>query len=466
MPDADVLTVEHRGVEPVPDDQRRGRPASLITLWCGANVEFATLVTGVLATAAFGLSFWQAFAAIVVGNLLGAGLLGVLSTFGPRLGLPQLIQSRRSFGYVGNFVPGLFNFVAGFSWFAVNTVLGVFALEELLGIDFAGGLAIMVVVQVLIAVIGHHLIHAVERYLAGLLTAVFIAVSVYAFGHGHTAAPFHAKVAADVGGFSGAFILTVSICFSYVLGWMPYASDYTRYLPRFTPAWRVFAYVSASMLVSGVWLEALGAAFGTADNALSQPAQLVHGLLPHALGQITMVAVALGTITANVLNIYSGALSSLVLGIPLKRWMAALVVGGCGTVLSWFAGQHNYYQHYENFLFLLGYWIAPWVAVVAIDLGVRRLNGGGRASVDRFYDRRARAGRGLVAWLVGVAASVPFMNQTIWHGPVATGHPGLGDITYYVGFVVAAVVYGLLAWRAPPGALPTGATAGAVPNRA
>jgi NCS1 family nucleobase:cation symporter-1 len=432
-----VLQVEARGIEPVSDFERTGAPRSLFTLWFGANVEFATLVTGVLATGAFGLSFWEAFLALGLGNLVGAAFLAALSTPGARLGIPQLIQSRRSFGLVGTFFPGALNFVSGCSWFAVNTVLGVFAMEELFGVDFGLGLAIMVVLQVLIAVVGYHLIHTVERWLAWVLTAVFIVVSFYAFGHHRTDYAFHPKIAGSLG-FSGAFILTVSISFSYVLGWVPYASDYTRYLPRSTSPRKIAGYVFASMLISGLWLESVGAAFGT-TAFLDEPAQLVKGLLPHTFGEITMVAVIIGTITANVLNIYSGALSSLVLRIPLKRWMAALIVGAVGTVVSWIAGQHNYWQHYENFLFFLGYWVAPWMAIVTVDLLLTKR--GRYAEVSQFFETRPSFRVGFFAWLVAIICSTPFMNQTLFHGFIASHHPGLGDITYYVSFVVAGLVY-------------------------
>lgn len=446
-----VLKVEPKGIEPIAASERHGRPGSLFSLWFAANVEFATLVTGVLATAAFGLSFAQALLAILVGNLLGAAFLGWLSTFGPQLGVPQLIQSRGAFGYYGNFLPGLLNFVAGFSWFAVNTVLGVFALQWLLHLDFAVGLGILAVLQVVIAIYGYNLIHAFERYFVWVLTAVFLIVSVYGFGHAHLSMPFNAKIAGPLG-VSGAFILTAAIAFSYVLGWIPYASDYTRYLPADTPSGTIFRNVFAAMFVSGTWLETLGAAIGTIAF-VGTPTDLVTHLLPHTIGIITMIGVVIGTLTANILNIYSGALSSLVLDLPLRRWMAALIVGIFGTAVAWFAGQHNYWEHYEVFLFLLGYWIAPWLAILAVD----RMSGG-RSGGRLFYDRGHRVGVGVVAWLVAIAASIPFMNQPGspggfgFVGVFAAGHPAYGDITYLVSFVLAGVLYAValrLIGRAP-----------------
>lgn len=439
-----VLRVEPKGIEPISDAERHGRPWSVFTLWFSANVEFATLVTGVLATAAFGLSFAQAFLAIAIGNLLGALFLGLLSARGPKLGVPQLIQSRVPFGYFGNYVPGVLNFITGFSWFAVNTVLGVFAMEYLLGLSFVEGLLIMAAIQIVIAVYGYNLIHSIERWLIVVLTGIFLMVSVYGFDHAHLGAPFNASVAASVGGFSGAFILTVAIAFSYALGWVPYASDYTRYLPRTTNTRRVFGYTFWSLLVSCVWIELLGAALGT-TRFVAVPTDVVRHTMPSAAADVTMVAILLGTVTANVLNIYSGALSSLVVNLPLRRWHAAVVVGALGTLVSWLAGRSNYYTHYENFLFLLGYWAAPWLAIMLVDYLVLRRG----PSVTRFYDRSHRFGRGLIAWLVALAVSVPFMNQPTFRGPIATHFPQIGDVTYFVSFLVAGAVYLVLGRREP-----------------
>jgi NCS1 family nucleobase:cation symporter-1 len=436
-----ILEVEQLGVEPVNAAQRTGSTFSVFSLWFGANVEFGSLVTGVLATAAFGLSFWQAALAIVIGNIFGAAGLSALSIFGPKLGMPELIQSRRAFGYFGNFLPAICNIVMGVSWFAVNTVLGVFALEELVGFSFGLCLVIMVVLQVGVAVIGHHFIHTMERWLVWVNTLVFLAISFYGFTAGHMATPFNPKVAEAVGGFSGAFILTVSVSFSFTLGWIPYASDYTRYLPTGTSAKRVFNSVFWSLFISCAWTQCLGAAFGTVMS-LSQPAQLLSGILPKALGIVVMIAVVLGTGTANVINIYSAALSTLVINIPMKRWLAAILVGVCGGLVSWFAGQHNYWQNYENFLFLLGYWVAPWTSIILVDLFlVRRRDA---MQVDEFYSRQPAIGRGLVAWIVAILCSIPFINQTIFVGPFAAAHPGFGDITYYVSFLIAGGLYFVL----------------------
>ncbi len=48
--------------------------------------------------------------------------------------------------------------------------------------------------------------------------------------------------------------------------------------------------------------------------------------------------------------------------------------------------------------------------------------------------------RGLAAFLIGLAVSVPFMDSSLYKGPVASALHG-ADIAYYVGMVVAGLLY-------------------------
>jgi NCS1 family nucleobase:cation symporter-1 len=406
-------------------------------------VELATLTTGTAAVTLFGLSFWQAAIGLIVGNVLGVLLLGLLSTYGPKLGVPQMVQSRSAFGFFGNFGPGTLTALAGVMWFAVNTVLGAFAFQELFRTPFVLALLVMVVLQVVVAVYGYNMIHLVERWLAVVLTLVFVGVSIFAFTHVHYRIPYnsHAPVASGIG---GGMVEAVGLAFSYLMGWTVYASDYTRYLPQKTSARSVFWNASLSNFIACVWLELLGVAMALVlpvYAADTNPTLMLNHIRPDWLGPVALVAVVLGTLTANVLNIYSGSLSSLVINIPLKRWMAAVMVGILGGILA-DIGHRSYYVGFQNFLFLLGYWLAPWAAIVLVDyFWVFR----GRYQTDVFYDPRRVFAPGFWAWVVAIVVSIPFFNQTLYQGPFARHFPQFGDLSYYVGFVVAGILYWILA---------------------
>src|SRR5256885_10949438 len=160
-----VFEVEPGGAEFIPLNERHGRPIQLFWTWTSPNMEFATIFVGLLGVWGLGLSFWSTFVAIVVGTALGAITQGILSTLGPTYGVPQMVLSRRGFGYWGNILPaGLNSLAGGIGWFAVNSVSGALALNSLTKLPDVLCLLIVVVVQLSVAFLGHNLIHAFERY--------------------------------------------------------------------------------------------------------------------------------------------------------------------------------------------------------------------------------------------------------------------------------------------------------------
>ncbi len=108
-----VIAVEPGGAEFIPLSERHGRPLQLFWTWTSPNMEFATIFVGFLGVWAFGMSFWSTVLAIVLGTGLGAITQGLLSTQGPRFGVPQMVLSRLGFGYWGNALPAGINSVIG-----------------------------------------------------------------------------------------------------------------------------------------------------------------------------------------------------------------------------------------------------------------------------------------------------------------------------------------------------------------
>src|SRR5918912_4065173 len=329
---AKVAAVEPGGAEFIPLNERHGRPLDLFWTWMSPNLEFATVFVGVISVLFFQQTFWQAVAGIVVGTGLGSLTHGVLSARGPQAGVPQMVLSRIAFGYRGNILPaGLNAVVAGIGWFAVNSVSGSLALATLTGLPTALCLVIVVVAQVVIAFFGHNLVHVFERYAFPLLAIAFLLASVVTLSKAHPGAP-------TGGGGIGGFLLTVGAAFGYAAGWNPYASDYTRYLPPNTDKRQTALWAGLGVLVSCVVLEAVGAASATiAASNEDNPTAAFTSHLPTVIAGITLLAIALGAISANVINIYSGAMSFLALGVRLplrlRRAIVAFGFGGIGFLL-------------------------------------------------------------------------------------------------------------------------------------
>ena len=131
------------------------------------------------------------------------------------------------------------------------------------------------------------------------------------------------------------------------------------------------------LFLSCALLEIVGAAVGTVDQPGQRARRPTGGFTGHLatpLADLTLLAIALGAVSANVLNIYSGAMSFTAIGIKLplslRRAIVALGFGAIGFFLAW-SGLHNAGTKYENFLLIIAYWIAPWLAVYFCDMLLR-----------------------------------------------------------------------------------------------
>ncbi len=431
-----VAAVEPGGAEFIPLSERHGKTRTLFGTWTSPNLEFATIFVGVISVSFFGQSFWAAVLAIVLGTGLGSLAHGYLSSRGPGFGVPQMVQSRISFGWLGNILPaGLNSVTAGIGWFAVNSVSGALALNALLGINDWVCLVIVGIAQTTLAFYGHNLIQVFERWMLPLLGVAFVIASVVILSKSHPGA-WHSS------GGIGGFLLSVGATFGYAAGWNPFASDYTRYFKPGTGR-SAGLWSGAGVFVSCVALEIVGAASATIPGSNSNPTALFTSHMSTAVADITLIAIAVGAVAANALNVYSGVMSFLSTGIRLPlKWRRAIVALGFGSIGFIVAGTglHNAATDYENFLLVISYWIGPWLGVFFADWVLRR---GQR--VDGFlFDRKHNPWAGALAMLIGMGISIPlFSNQTEYVGVIAKHNPSIGDLTFEVGFVLSAVLYAI-----------------------
>jgi NCS1 family nucleobase:cation symporter-1 len=449
-----VAKVEPGGVEYIALRERHGKPLDLFWTWLSPNLEFATVFVGVLGIAVFGLSFWETAIAIIVGSALGSLTQAILSSWGPKFGVPMMVESRGAFGFLGNILPaGLNAFTGSIGWFIVNSVSGAFALQALAllvnwNLPFWLTFLIIVVAQVTIATFGHNFIQFFERWALPLLGVVFALATLFIFSKANFG------VAANPGavGHFGAFTLLFTATFGYAAGWNPYAADYTRYLPPTTNRNMVGFWAGMGVFVSCVVLELAGAALATVSGTKWGPndiptVQLRQGM-PDFLYYLTLLCIAVGAVAANAINIYSGTMSLVAVGIRemgmtlrQRRALLAVTVGVLGYLIG-VIGQANVGpgSKYESFLLLISYWIAGWLAVVLVDYWMRR---GDYGDESLFYDTKHQRWQGFVAMLVGVGVSVYLFGNVygVWVGPIANNNPQIGDITFVIGFVLTAVLY-------------------------
>jgi NCS1 family nucleobase:cation symporter-1 len=440
------LSVEGHGFEPIPESARYGSVGRVFTVWFAPNLVPAAFFIGTLVLLPFlKLGFVTALIAIVVGNLVGSALVGVLATMGPKTGMAQMPLARLAFGK-SIVVPGLLNWIG---WDGINSLFGAYAITILVpAVPFWLALLLIVIGQGLLGVVGYEAIHQFERVASVVLGVMFVVLTVAILGK------------ADTGikdGFTGldqlgAFVAYVAIVASFVLAWGLYASDYTRYLPRDTSPSRIFLWTVLGLSLASGWLEILGLLIASKATGGESSQTIFDALNGGLLGALAMVAIGFGTIAVNAMNDYTGSLSLQAAGIRVPRVISAIVVAILGFVFTLYLNSNiaEYATKFTNFLLFISYWISPWAGVVLADWWLR----GRRADSSRLVDFAALPSGivGLVALIVGFVVSLPFQNSTVGYD-LAAAYPWLpinwvtvnvlhgADIAYYVGFAASFVVY-------------------------
>ncbi|HEX3427763.1 MAG TPA: cytosine permease [Candidatus Limnocylindrales bacterium] len=441
------LSIEGHGMEPIPGSARYGSVSRVFTVWFTPNLVPAAFFLGTLAAASFiGLGFWTSIAAIIVGNLVGSVLVGLLATMGPKTGMAQMPLARLAYGK-SIVVPGLLNWLSCIGWDGINSVFGAAAISILTGLPFVVSLIVIVVCQGLLGILGYEAIHTFEKYMAIVLGAMFVILTVAIAGQAGTGiARTDAVAGADQ---VGSFILYSTIIASFVLAWALYASDYTRYLPESTPSSRVFWWTVLGLTLSAGWVEALGLL--VADKATQGGAvDTINTILSGTpLAALAMLAIGIGTVAVNAMNDYTGSLSLQAAGIRVPRVYSAILVAILGFLVTLWLNAGDLVGKIENILLFLSYWIAPWAAVVLADWRLRR----GRATVSRLVDFGGLPSGvlALASLIVGFIVSLPFQQSSVGEDlRKSTGLPinaisddilHYADLAYIVGFVVAFGIF-------------------------
>lgn len=440
------LTIEAHGMEPIPATARYGSVSRLFTVWFTPNLVPAAFAIGTLAAADFlQVGFVTGLAAIIVGNVLGALIVALLSQMGPRTGMAQMPAARLPFGK-SIVLPGVLNWLSCIGWDGINSIFGATAVTVLIpAVPFWLALVAIVLAQGALGVIGYEGIHQFEKYGAIVLGALFAVLTVAIVGKAGTGIA-RADGLTGLDQF-GAFVLFSSITASFVLAWALYASDYSRYLPEDASPSKIFRNTLLGLVLSAGWIEVLGLL--VADQATGGAVDTINTILGGGLvGAIAMIAIVLGTIAVNAMNDYTGSLSLQAAGLRIPRVYSAIAVAILGFLFTLYLNSGDFFTKFENYLLFISYWIAPWAAVVLADWRMR----GGRANVNRLSDFGAlpTGVTGLVALLIGFIASLPFQTSS-FGGEVATatGLPinGLAatlhyaDFAYVVGFAVAFAIY-------------------------
>ena len=456
--------VETHHIDRIPDAARHGKPWHQLAFWWGGNVNVFNVVLGAVVVST-GLALWWALAAIAAGTLTGALLIALHATQGPRLGVPQTIQSRAQFGFYGSAFLFPCVLLINIGFIAAQFVIQAQAMQAVTPtITIPQWILILAVPAVVTGVFGYRWIHRVMQATAVLVGVSLVVMLVQGFRYGSL--PAHEMSLARPS--AGLFLAGVALLVIDMLSFGPFVSDYTRYLPAATSARRLFWSIYAGNVAATFFSCAVGAYLAALLPSLGPVAAVGR-----VSGSWALVVMALSLVNAGTFNAYTGAFQLLAVANMWHRFKSVSVlvrlvpfccVMAAGVVVA-LVGYRSFVTNLSNFLDVLLVLFIPWSAVNLADYFIVRR---GRYDVGSFFLPGATYGnfawRGLLAYAAGLAAEWPFVSQPDYTGPLVRALGG-ADISWLVGWFVSAAVYLLVMRGTTRAGLTSGRMTAAAPPR-
>ena len=376
------VQIETNGINVITDAERKGTPRQLFWPWFAANVSIFGLSYGSFALG-FGISFWQALIAGLIGIVVSFLLCGFVALAGKRGSAPTMVLSRAAFGVRGNRLPSLLSWLLTVGWETVLTILATLATATVLTeLGWGGGTVTKVIALVVVAalvigagVIGFDLImrlQTVITVITAVLTVLYIILVAGEVDWGTVSALPAGSTQAVIGAL--VFFMT-----GFGLGWVNAAADYSRYLPRSASSagvvgWTTFGSALAPVLLLVFGLLLAGSSTDLSAAIAADPIGALATELPTWFLVPFALAAVLGLVGGAVLDIYSSGLALLSLGLRVPRFVAALIDGlimVAGTIYVVFFAD-NFLGQFMGFLITLGVPIAAWCGVMLADIALRR----------------------------------------------------------------------------------------------
>lgn len=439
------LAIERRSIDYVPHAERHGKVWHLWPIWFSGNAQTATLAAGAIG-AAMGANLLCTAIAVVLGCAFGTFFMAFHSTQGPHLGLPQMIQSRPQFGYMGALLVWVVALITYVGFNAFNQVLAGETVHHLIGAPANTSLIIFTALSLVVAVLGHDLIHKAQRWLAACMIVVLVLFTIGLITHN----PFGPNQFSFSGFKAVPFFTQFFAAAAYQLSWSIYVSDYSRYLPANVGTRASFWWTYVGAFFGAAWMMLIGSAAAALNMTtdITAAVRTVGDSIYPGFGAVTLVVSLATLLTMTSLNFYGASLT--VLSIvdsfrpsrytATKRLVSLVILAVVASVIA-LAASENFMTKFGDFLGVLLYLFTPWTAINLVDFYLVRKT---HYSVREIFNPNGLYGRwnwrGLTAYFVGFFAMTPFFANGLYTGPVAKSLAGL-DVGMVVGLSVSAAVY-------------------------
>jgi purine-cytosine permease-like protein len=443
--------IENHTVDYVPLAERHGRARDLFTLWFSTNIAPLPIVTGAMVVQVFHLNLLWGLVAIALGHMIGGVVIALASAQGPRMGIPQMVQSRGQFGRFGALLIVFFAALIYVGFFISNIVLAGQSIHGMLpSVPLPAGVVIGALSATAIGVIGYRFIHTLNRIGTWVMGAALLAGFIMIFSS-QLPLDFFSRGSFNLSG----WLATICLGIIWQISFSPYVSDYSRYLPCDIGFAKPF------------WATYFGATLGTilsfsfgAVAVLATPegteAMVAVKQATGVLGPILMLLFLLNIISHNALNLY-GAVLSIVTSIQtfagnwtpsikVRVMLATVILTGC--CITAVGASSGFIGQFIGLILTLLIVLVPWASINLIDFYLIKRGSYDIASI--FSSDGGIYGRfnphAIIAYFIGIIVQLPFANTSLYVGPYANYLEGV-DLSWLVGLLVTCPLYYCLATR-------------------
>lgn len=439
--------VEEEILAPLPAEKRNAKPVDQFFVWTGANISVTNWALGALPIT-LGLSLSDTVTMIVLGNLIGCIFFALCALPGKNTGLTAMVTTRLTFGKNGAIPITTLQVINNIVWLGINSYFAVTVAVEILnqqGVERSFFLYVVIsllvfLIQVLVAVYGFKFIKGLDRVIVPLMILMVLMMTYFAFNN-----LFDLNVSWTASELTGAerfgmmAMVFAAVGIGWPLSWATWASDYSRHVSSKRSNQSVFWASYFGMFVATVWLAIVGALIAKTMGTGLDPAAMVTSTFP-VFVLPALVLIFLGTISTNVLDVESGGLTLLAMGVRWPRWAAALISGIIGFLICIVSIYYNAIAEVlHSWMLTLILWITPWAIITIIDLFAENRD---QFLYGKHLSKKVPSVRwaALISWVIGVLTSLLYANTTLFQGPLAKISYG-ADFSWALGLGVTAIIY-------------------------
>jgi len=431
------INQELLGVDTIPEPKRIGNVNSLFPIFIGANLSLSVMVFGWLSIL-YGLSWWQATTAILIGTFLGSFFIAFSSLLGFRTATNNSVSSGAFFGVKGRLIASFvglllcLQYVALTVWSGGETIAAGWArLTKSDSSDLVTiiGYLLIAIAIVVLAIFGYNLILKVNKFIVPAMITLVI-LSILAFGN-----KFDLKYAGTpdlyaLGNFWPTWLLAALTCGAAgPISYVTQTGDWTRYISdnKTSPSdlvkktfWSLFIGLSIPTLFGAfIGVVAFDENSFAAGYVANSPTWLLIPLL--------LIAV-IGSLGQGSINLYSMGLDLDAILPKLSRSQSTFLVAGFSIILV-FLGKFVYdaESSVTNSVLFLTCMATAWFAITIY--GYYKAKGKFDKDALQIFNRGTSGGvywfqngwnlNAITAWIIGTSLGFLGISTADFQGVIS-----------------------------------------------